>query len=197
MSTVLLAPICPHTSHHIWSNLLQNRGSVLTAGWPETSKSDPNIGRQQATIDKLKANIASLISQEQKQKKKKNQSSEPPPKVIPGSWFSSGTGIMFCFPITFKHLPPAPPSLCSLIHVQLLTKRSGWRGKPRLRAGFGQGRLKFRDYAKVFLEIVYSLPTLPRNDHSLDPSDQSGFVHLLWKRSFSFSCSEVYLSIWH
>ena len=57
----------------------------------------------------------------------------------PGSWVSSGMGVPFCFLVAFKHLPSAPPSLCSLIHVQLLMRRSGWRGKPGLRLDLGKG----------------------------------------------------------
>jgi leucyl-tRNA synthetase len=32
MSTLLLVPITPHTSEHVWTNLLKKQGSVLTAG---------------------------------------------------------------------------------------------------------------------------------------------------------------------
>jgi leucyl-tRNA synthetase len=32
VSTLLLAPITPHTSEHVWSNVLKREGSVLTAG---------------------------------------------------------------------------------------------------------------------------------------------------------------------
>lgn len=32
MSTLLLAPITPHTSDYVWSSLLKKQGSVLTAG---------------------------------------------------------------------------------------------------------------------------------------------------------------------
>jgi hypothetical protein len=31
-STLLLVPITPHTSEHVWTNLLKKQGSVLTAG---------------------------------------------------------------------------------------------------------------------------------------------------------------------
>lgn len=39
-STLLLAPITPHTSEHVWSNLLQKQGTVLTAGYPQAAEPD-------------------------------------------------------------------------------------------------------------------------------------------------------------
>eukprot|EP00955_Chlamydomonas_euryale_P041976 352181-Chlamydomonas_euryale.AAC.1 len=39
-SAQLLAPIIPHTSDHIWVNVLKKDGSVLTAGWPKTETPD-------------------------------------------------------------------------------------------------------------------------------------------------------------
>ena len=37
MSTLLLAPICPHTCEHVWRGVLHRAGSVLTAGFPTAS----------------------------------------------------------------------------------------------------------------------------------------------------------------
>jgi leucyl-tRNA synthetase len=34
VSAQLLAPITPHTSEHIWINLLKKSGSILNSGWP-------------------------------------------------------------------------------------------------------------------------------------------------------------------
>ena len=40
VSAKLLVPITPHTSEHIWSNLLGKTGSVLTSGWPQADQPD-------------------------------------------------------------------------------------------------------------------------------------------------------------
>jgi leucyl-tRNA synthetase len=37
VSTLLLAPICPHSCEHVWRDVLGRRGSVLTAGFPAAS----------------------------------------------------------------------------------------------------------------------------------------------------------------
>lgn len=34
VSTLLLAPLAPHTCEHVWRDLLKKEGTVLTAGWP-------------------------------------------------------------------------------------------------------------------------------------------------------------------
>lgn len=34
VSAQLLAPITPHTSEHVWINILKQAGSVLNSGWP-------------------------------------------------------------------------------------------------------------------------------------------------------------------
>lgn len=31
---LLLSPICPHVSEHIWTKKLKNKGSILNAKWP-------------------------------------------------------------------------------------------------------------------------------------------------------------------
>lgn len=40
LSCLLLAPITPHTSEHVWSVLLTRQGSVLRAGWPTAAEPD-------------------------------------------------------------------------------------------------------------------------------------------------------------
>jgi len=40
LSALLLVPITPHTSEHIWGTLLQQQGSVLKAGWPQAAEPD-------------------------------------------------------------------------------------------------------------------------------------------------------------
>jgi leucyl-tRNA synthetase len=40
VSSLLLAPITPHTSEHVWRVLLGRPGSALTAGWPAASEPD-------------------------------------------------------------------------------------------------------------------------------------------------------------
>jgi leucyl-tRNA synthetase len=36
----LLVPITPHTSEHIWTNILGKKGSVLNSGWPVAEEPD-------------------------------------------------------------------------------------------------------------------------------------------------------------
>lgn len=40
VSTVLLAPICPHTCEYVWGDLLKKEGTVLKAGWPQAQQPD-------------------------------------------------------------------------------------------------------------------------------------------------------------
>lgn len=40
VSTVLLAPITPHTSEHTWQNLLHQPSSIIKAGWPQAAEPD-------------------------------------------------------------------------------------------------------------------------------------------------------------
>lgn len=40
VSALLLVPITPHTSEHIWGTLLAKPGSVLKAGWPAAAEPD-------------------------------------------------------------------------------------------------------------------------------------------------------------
>ena len=41
VSTLLLAPIAPHTCEHVWTSVLGRSGTVLTAGWPVLPLPDP------------------------------------------------------------------------------------------------------------------------------------------------------------
>lgn len=45
LQTVLLAPICPHFCEHVWTNMLQKKGSVLTCGWPQYGTVDALTSR--------------------------------------------------------------------------------------------------------------------------------------------------------
>ena len=40
VQTLLLTPICPHTCDHVWRNKLHQKGSALTAGWPQVPQPD-------------------------------------------------------------------------------------------------------------------------------------------------------------
>lgn len=40
VSTLLLAPICPHTAEHVWGTLLKRPGLVVNAGWPTAAAPD-------------------------------------------------------------------------------------------------------------------------------------------------------------
>jgi leucyl-tRNA synthetase len=53
VSTLLLAPICPHTCEHVWRNLLRRRGSALTAGWPAAPPPDVALRAAAQYLDAL------------------------------------------------------------------------------------------------------------------------------------------------
>ncbi|KAK9806349.1 hypothetical protein WJX72_010942 [[Myrmecia] bisecta] len=73
VQTLLLAPICPHTCEHIWSDLLRREGSVLTAGWPAAP--EPDFALQRAA-QYLESQIPAL--------RKVIQKVEAPPKAKKG-----------------------------------------------------------------------------------------------------------------
>jgi len=53
VSTLLLAPICPHTCEHVWRKLLRRRGSALTAGWPAAPPPDVALRAAAQYLDAL------------------------------------------------------------------------------------------------------------------------------------------------
>ena len=84
VSTLLLAPLCPHTCHHIWSNVLRRPGSVLTAGWPLAPPPDATLLRMAAYVERIKDRLGSTIAKETQPKKAKKGAATagPPPKVL-------------------------------------------------------------------------------------------------------------------
>ncbi|KAK9795569.1 hypothetical protein WJX73_002580 [Symbiochloris irregularis] len=52
VSTLLLAPIAPHTCEHVWGTVLQERGSVLTAGWPVLPEPDIKVKAMEVYLSK-------------------------------------------------------------------------------------------------------------------------------------------------
>ena len=82
VSTLLLTPICPHTCHHIWSDVLRRPGSVLKAGWPHAALPDAGIQRQAAYLEALISNLRKAIARaELPQKARKGQPATPGIKV--------------------------------------------------------------------------------------------------------------------
>lgn len=76
-STLMLAPITPHTSEHVWRHLLQRPGSVLTAGWPAAA--EPDLVMQQAAkyIEDIIPSLRKLIIKVEAPPKKKKGGGEP------------------------------------------------------------------------------------------------------------------------
>ncbi|GAX85489.1 hypothetical protein CEUSTIGMA_g12905.t1 [Chlamydomonas eustigma] len=84
----LLTPITPHTSEHIWSNLLGKQGFVVTSGWPVAGEPDFVMQRAAQYIEDLIPTLRRLIQKaETPAKKKGNQIQGPAPKVVHGDIF--------------------------------------------------------------------------------------------------------------
>ncbi|KAL6757784.1 hypothetical protein V8C86DRAFT_1623510, partial [Haematococcus lacustris] len=71
----LLAPITPHTSEHVWGQLLRRPGTVLTSGWPTGAEPDFVMQRAAQYIEDF---IPDLRKQIQK-------AEAPPKKAKPGT----------------------------------------------------------------------------------------------------------------
>lgn len=84
----LLVPITPHTSEHIWSQMLKRPGSVLNSGWPKAEEPDFVMQRASQYIEELIPSLRKMI-----------QKSEAPPREKKG-----GKG-----PATPQVSPPPPP----------------------------------------------------------------------------------------
>ena len=88
MSTQLLAPIAPHTCEHVWRNLLQRPGSVLTSGWPEAPLPDVKLKAMETYLTRtVKAlrDAADKAVLPPKAKKGKAPPPHPPPGTpLPG-----------------------------------------------------------------------------------------------------------------
>lgn len=83
VSARLLAPICPHTCEHIWSDLLKKQGSIVTAGWPEAAPANLLLQTTatyvENTITLLRKSIAKA---EMPPKKKKSEPAGKAPGAV-------------------------------------------------------------------------------------------------------------------
>ena len=78
----LLVPITPHTSEHIWSQMLKRPGSVLTSGWPKADEPDFVMQRASQYIEELIPALRKTIQKAEappKEKKGGKGPAAPPP----------------------------------------------------------------------------------------------------------------------
>jgi len=88
VSAKLLAPIIPHTSEHIWTNLLKQQGSVLNSGWPQGQEPDFIMQRAAQYIEDLIPSMRALKSKAEMPPRKKGAGPPPTPvKVVHGDMF--------------------------------------------------------------------------------------------------------------
>lgn len=71
VSTLLMVPITPHTSEHVWRNLLLRAGSALTAGWPAAEEPDYKLQRAAKYLEDLVPTLRKLIQKAETPAKKK------------------------------------------------------------------------------------------------------------------------------
>lgn len=82
LCALLLAPICPHTCEHIWSNLLKKPGMVITAGWPAAETPDYVLQQAAKYLDDTIAHLRKGIAKaETPAKPKKGEAPQPAKKV--------------------------------------------------------------------------------------------------------------------
>jgi leucyl-tRNA synthetase len=79
----LLVPITPHTSEHIWSQMLKRPGSVLTSGWPKADEPDFVMQRASQYIEELIPLLRKMIQKMEAPPKEKKGGKGPatPPLV--------------------------------------------------------------------------------------------------------------------
>lgn len=53
VSTLLLLPFTPHTSEHVWRNMLKKEGAAVTAGFPTGAEPDTILQRAAAYVEDL------------------------------------------------------------------------------------------------------------------------------------------------
>jgi leucyl-tRNA synthetase len=104
-STRLIAPVCPHTSEHVWRNILKNDGFVIRAGWPVAPHADFVLQQMSKYIEKMVTSLRKDIATAEKPKKVKKGDVPPPPPtpvigcelVVPsefGGWQAKALGIL-------------------------------------------------------------------------------------------------------
>eukprot|EP00195_Chlamydomonas_chlamydogama_P014672 CAMPEP_0202900896 /NCGR_PEP_ID=MMETSP1392-20130828/12094_1 /ASSEMBLY_ACC=CAM_ASM_000868 /TAXON_ID=225041 /ORGANISM="Chlamydomonas chlamydogama, Strain SAG 11-48b" /LENGTH=1103 /DNA_ID=CAMNT_0049587353 /DNA_START=121 /DNA_END=3432 /DNA_ORIENTATION=- len=80
VTTQLLAPITPHTSEHVWANLLGKQGTVLNAGWPVGEAPDFVMQRAARYIEDMIPNLRKLIQKAETPAKPRK--GEPAPAAL-------------------------------------------------------------------------------------------------------------------
>ena len=83
VSAKLLVPITPHTSEHIWSNLLGKTGSVLTSGWPQADQ--PDFVMQVRSCPQGSVMTCAILSPGRKERPKRS----PHPRTVCRRFLSS------------------------------------------------------------------------------------------------------------
>ncbi|KAG1663339.1 hypothetical protein FOA52_004101 [Chlamydomonas sp. UWO 241] len=87
VSAKILSPITPHTSEHVWSNILGEAGSVLVSGWPTGLEPDYVMQRAARYVEVQIAAMRKLIIKAEAPPKSKKGPTGPAGKVIHGSVF--------------------------------------------------------------------------------------------------------------
>jgi leucyl-tRNA synthetase len=97
VSTLLLAPFCPHTCEHVWGALLGKPGTVTKAGFPTYVEPDKALMAAARYLDDLVSSIRKGVA----------KATAPPKK--------KGAG------------PPPPIKTCDAAHVFVAEKFGGWQ----------------------------------------------------------------------
>lgn len=85
VSTLLMAPITPHTSEHVWGDLLKREGLVVNAGWPAAAEPDFVLQQAAACLEDAIASFRKSITKaEAPPRAKKGEKPTPPAKVARG-----------------------------------------------------------------------------------------------------------------
>ena len=86
VSAILLAPITPHTSEHVWQNVLKKEGTILKVGWPDAAKPDLILQKAARYLEDQIVSLRKLIMKYEASSKKKSKGG-PAPKVVGVSLF--------------------------------------------------------------------------------------------------------------
>lgn len=81
VSAVLLAPIAPHASEHVWHRILKKEGTVLKAGWPTANEPDLLLQKAARYLEDQIVSLRKLIMKFEASAKKKCKGG-PAPKVV-------------------------------------------------------------------------------------------------------------------
>jgi len=97
VSTLLLAPFCPHTCEHVWSTLLGRPGTVTKAGFPVGDAPDKVLTAASKYLDEMVSTIRKGIA----------KAVAPPKKKGPG--------------------PPPAAKTCHCVNVFISEQFGGWQ----------------------------------------------------------------------